>query len=163
MLTKSDCGNPAVMFTTDELCLFTKLNTSQVNPYWTFLCVWTSVNTMFLERRETSSVVQYRKCWRKCIGSFVQLRSCCAYTQLSCARRSLSRAGKLDEHHVPKGKSASFFVCGLPHLYSMRVSIPAALGVVWLVLTQLDISRLTPSTLPQPHGLPCGHAVSCNV
>ena len=33
----------------------------------------------------------------------------------------------------------------LPHLYSLRVSIPAAMGVVWLVLTRLDLSRLAPS------------------
>ena len=91
MMTKNDCGNPAVMSTTDVLCLFNKLNTSQVSPYWTFLCVWTSVNTMFLERRETSSVEQMMQevLEENDVGSFVQLRSCCAYTRLVRVRDDL--------------------------------------------------------------------------
>ena len=105
------------------------------------------MNTIFLERRETSSVVQMQEVLEEDdVGSFVQLRSCCAYTRLSVCATIFISCGKLDEHHVPKDKSACFFVCGLPHLYSMRVSIPAAMGVVWLVLTRLDLSRLATST-----------------
>ena len=42
-------------------------------------------------------------------------------------------------------KTACFFVCGLPHLCSVCVSIPAVLGVVWLALTRPDLSRLASS------------------
>ena len=64
--------------------------------------------------------------------------SVCATVFISC--------DKLDECHVPEDKTACSFVCGLPHLCSVRVSIPAVMGVVWLVLTRLDLSRLASST-----------------
>ena len=37
-----------------------------------------------------------------------------------CATIFIS-SDKMDNWHVPENKTACFFACGLPHLYSMRV------------------------------------------
>ena len=80
------------------------------------------------------------------VGSFVQLRSCCVHTRLVRVRDDLYLVRQLDECYVPVDKTACLFVCGLPHSFSVRVNTLAVMGVVWLVLTRLDLSRPASST-----------------
>ena len=73
------------------------------------------------EKEDTSSIRQMHKVLDKDnVSSFVQFQSCCVTHGL------FMRAIQLDECHLPVDKTAYFSVCGLPHLCSVCVSIPAA-------------------------------------
>ena len=67
-------------------------------------------------------------------------------TACPCARRSLSRATKWLSVTYPWTRPHLSLSVVFPHLCSVRVSIPAVMGVVWLVLTQPDLSRPASST-----------------
>ena len=108
---------------------------SKMSPYWTFLCAWTSVCTMFLKMEILLEVLD-----KDNVSSFVQFQSCCVTHGLSmCAIVLISCYNWIN---VTCLWTRRILLCLWSPTLMFRVcQHSCSSNVVWLALTCPNLSR----------------------